>query len=429
MVANKKNVLVIGADSFHTKQLEKLAHKKKYQIDTSLGIEELKEAALKDKKEWKDYLQSIEQKVKKGAYDGVMAYWDFPSTLLRSYFVDKYSFPGASFLSTLKCEHKYWSRKLQKNLIAEYTPEFELIDLENTESIGAKKLSYPYWLKPIKSLSSQLAFKINNPEEEKNIIALLRKKKNPLANVFSFFVNQVNLPKDIPTDTSRYFLAEECLTGNQFTVEGYVFNGKVHGYAIFDNINDKSDCSFIGYEYPSQLTSDIKQSMIDISEKIMLGVGYNNAPFNIEFFYDQKTKRLVVLEINPRVSQSHTLPIQYVDNISNLEISCELALGQKPDELVRKGQFKYSGKFFIRAYSDGVVAGMPSSSTLSKLRKKFPGLKIKFPIDLGMKLSDLKEQDSYSFELALLYLGDKTHQALLDQYKEIKKHLNFQIVR
>ena len=66
----------------------------------------------------------------------------------------------ASLESVVKCEHKYWSRLEQRRVIDEY-PRFGLVDLDDDPTLP-DGLRYPVWLKPVKSASSALAYRVED---------------------------------------------------------------------------------------------------------------------------------------------------------------------------------------------------------------------------------------------------------------------------
>ena len=46
--------------------------------------------------------------------------------------------------------------------------------------------------------------------------------------------------------------------------------------------------------------------MIRITEKIISHIGFDNSAFNIEYYWDRGRDKIWLLEINTRVSQSHS---------------------------------------------------------------------------------------------------------------------------
>ena len=56
---------------------------------------------------------------------------------------------------------------------------------------------------------------------------------------------------------------------------------------------------------------------------------------------------------------------------------------------------------------------------------KFPGTIVAPQVKEGMRLSELPEQDSYSYALAYIYMGAKNQSSLLRNYERVVKSLPF----
>jgi len=166
--------------------------------------------------------------------------------------------------------------------------------------------------------------------------------------------------------------------------------------------------------------------MEKISERIMKHVGYDNSSFNIEYFWDEIVDRIWLLEINTRISQSHSLLFEKVDGVSNQQLSIDLALGRRPDMPRRQGDSPLAAKFFHRLFQGNArVARVPTPEEIAGLEAKLPGTRILPQIKPGMWLSELPEQDSYSYAIAYVYLGAKNQSNLLSKYDRVIKNLKF----
>lgn len=163
--------------------------------------------------------------------------------------------------------------------------------------------------------------------------------------------------------------------------------------------------------------------MQDIASTVIDRFGLDNTTFNIEFFYDEATDHIGLLEVNPRISQSHTMPIYWVDGFSNIRLACDIAAGVAPRVKIRQGSHPTAAKFFLRHYQDAKVEHVPTPEHLRELERKYSEAKVYIPIREGQWLSDLKEQDSYSYELALIYLNGRSKGDLIRKYKSCRKEL------
>lgn len=68
---------------------------------------------------------------------------------------------------------------------------------------------------------------------------------------------------------------------------------------------------------------------------VLKGMGYEHGFFNIELFYDERTDRLTVTEINPRLASQLADLYQKVDGLRVFDMLIELALGRDPALLPR----------------------------------------------------------------------------------------------
>ena len=166
--------------------------------------------------------------------------------------------------------------------------------------------------------------------------------------------------------------------------------------------------------------------MFGASRRIMRHIGFDNGAFNIEYFYNHDTDSIKLLEINPRISQSHSELFQRVDGASNHAIMVKLALGRQPAFPHRQGRDAFAAKFHLRRFQDAVVNRVPTAADIDTLQQQIPGLEVDVIVRQGMRLSDLIEQDSYSYDMAHLYLGAASRQELLDRYRQVVERLPFE---
>jgi acetyl/propionyl-CoA carboxylase alpha subunit len=221
-------------------------------------------------------------------------------------------------------------------------------------------------------------------------------------------------------------MAESIIGGRQCTVEGYVHDGEVVPYGIVDSIRYPGVISFFRYQYPSKLPARVQRKMNELTGRIMSPVGYDNAAFNIDFFWDEALDKVWLLEINTRISQSHCDLFEKVDGVSNQQVTIDLALGRRPDMPSREGQFAIAAKFFNRVFfRDATVSEVPTPEQIRALETKFPGTIIVPQVREGMRLSELPEQDSYSYALAYIWMGARNQSSLLRNYERVVRSMPF----
>ncbi|HKL22948.1 MAG TPA: hypothetical protein VJ904_14165, partial [Tichowtungia sp.] len=174
---------------------------------------------------------------------------------------------------------------------------------------------------------------------------------------------------------------------------------------------------------PSEICSRMKKA----AGKVMSSVEFNNSAFNIEFLWDEETDRLKLLEINPRIAQSHADLFEKVDGCSNHRIILDIARGRRPEMPFREGPCNVAGKFFVRHFKNGIVKSAPGEQDVRRLKDAIPGIHVSLRAEEGRELAELDYQDSYSYKLAILYFGGDSPEDLQDKFELAKDILGYQI--
>jgi len=365
-----------------------------------------------------------------GSIDAIVGYIDFPVSTMLPLLCKKYGTRNASLESLLKCEHKYWSRKVMAEVIPDHTPTFTAFDPfdDNALShIGEAGLRFPFFVKPIKSSGSRLGFRIDSPEDFDYAIAAFRAEIGQISEPFNYVLDQADLPDEIKAVEGHYCMAERVIGGRQCTVEGYVHDGEVVPYGTVDSIRYPQVLSFFYYLYPSTLPRRIQDQMNEITRKIMAHIGYDNAAFNIEYYWDEVQNTIWLLEINTRIAQSHCDLFEMVDGVSHQQVTVDLGLGQKPDMPQGEGSENVAGEFFYRVFfNDATIARAPSKAELEVAAEQVTGTRIVSYVKRGMKLSELPEQDAYSYAVASVWMGAGKQSKLLWNYEQVMKRLNYE---
>ena len=423
------HIFLIGLNEFN---LAKLRHLRGAAAHTYHGV--LNPAEVYDTEVFPipDMLRRAEASIRQAgvAVDAIAGYMDFPVSTMLPILCGRFGTRTTSLESLLKCEHKYWSRVVQREVIPEHIPKFTAFDPFDDAALGTighAGLGFPFFVKPVKSSGSRLGFRIDGPEDFDSAIRTLRAEINLIAEPFDYVLEHAELPPEVARVSGQYCMAEAIIGGHQCTVEGYVHEGEVVPYGIVDSIRYPQVLSFHHYLYPSGLPDSVQARMRELTGRIMRHVGYDNAAFNIEFFWDEPRDRIWLLEVNTRISQSHCDLFEKVDGVSHQQVTIDLALGRRPDMPHRAGAYPVAAKFFHRVFhKDATVARVPTSQDIAAVEAAFPGTVIALQVRPGMRLSDLPEQDSYSYALAHIWIGARDHAALRFMYEQVLARLPFE---
>jgi hypothetical protein len=355
--------------------------------------------------------------------DAVVGFWDFPISTLVPLLAARYNLHGASLESVVKCEHKYWSRLEQQQVIDEH-PRFGLVDLDDPRLPDGVR--YPVWLKPVKGYSSELAFHVSDDRQFADAVAEIRDGIGRLGRPFEWILDQLDLPPEIAEVGGQACLAEEAMTGARAATEGYVHNGEVVVYGVLDSITYPGRSSFLRHQYPSQLPERVQKRLVEVSERVIERVGLNWTTFSVEFFCDPDSGDVCLLEINPRHSQSHAQLFADVDGIANHHAMVELALGRAPDLPHGEGPYQIAAKWYHRRFEDGVLTRGPTPEEIARIEREIPGVRVTPVPREGQRLSELLGQDSYSFELTDVIVGAHDEAELQAKYERAVSALTYE---
>ncbi|WP_116082430.1 acetyl-CoA carboxylase biotin carboxylase subunit family protein [Tropicimonas sp. IMCC34011] len=365
-----------------------------------------------------------------GSIDAIVGYIDFPVSTMLPILCREYGTKQTSLEALLKCEHKFWSRCVMREAIPDHIPKFTAFDPFDDDAlskIGEADLRFPFFVKPIKSSGSRLGFRIDSPEDFDFAIEKLRAEIRTIGEPFDHVLAQADLPEDIRAVEGHYCMAEQVIGGRQCTVEGYVHDGNVVPYGTVDSIRYPQVLSFFYYLYPSTLPARVQEKMWEITRTIMSHIGYDNAGFNIEYYWDEVQDRIWLLEINTRIAQSHCDLFEMVDGVSHQQVTIDLGLGRAPDMPKGEGPESVAAEFFYRVFfRDARVARAPSAAEVQVAAETVEGARIVSYVSKNMMLSELPEQDAYSYAVASVWMGAGKQSKLLWNYEQVMKKLNYE---
>ncbi|SFQ22940.1 ATP-grasp domain-containing protein, partial [Tranquillimonas alkanivorans] len=400
----KRNIFVTGLDPFNLRLLHSVRHAERYAFHTLYERQQITYAksfdmaALLD--EGRRVLRAFDRTV-----DAIVGYWDFPSILMIPILRRELGLPGPSLESVLRCQHKYWSRLEQAKALPDQVPRFALVDPFEDDP-AAPPLSFPFWLKPVTAHSSLLGFLVKDVSEYRHALAETRAGIHRFARPLDVLMEYADLPAEIAEAGAWKCIAEEIISaGRQCTLEGYVLNGEAEVYGIVDSIRGPNRSSLERYEYPSALPDPVKARLRASAAKVLGQIGLDDTPFNMEFFYHAADDSLALLEINARISKSHSPLFDKVEGVPHKEVMIDVALGRKPDYPARQGAFRYAAKFMPRLYghsADEIVTHAPSKPEIQALEEQYPGTEIQLHIEEGMQLGEDHHYDEYSYELGAI---------------------------
>jgi biotin carboxylase len=375
-----------------------------------------------------DLFAKAEQQLEKfeGKVDGILNALELPYNLFVPELSRKFGVRCASSRSVMQCEHKYWSRMEQRASIPESIPAFFLLDPFDDNAHAHLNLSYPFWIKPVKSFSSYLAFKVACREDLEKALSVIRENIHTVAEPFDALLNHLSfdMPHDIRDVSSYSCLIESVLSGHQCTLEGCMKDGVFYAYGVIDSLCYPDTSSFFAYQYPSIVPEAVQHEMAHIGERFLRHIDFDNAAFNIEFFWDKEKDTLGLLEINPRIASGHNYIFQKVNGVSNIQAPLNIALNHLPVVQGSHKMFRVAASFFHRVFQNAWVEAIPNEADIAEIEAALPESKLVLYVSPDKYLSDYPEQDSYSYVTWRAYLGADSRAELLEKYRMCEELVN-----
>lgn len=420
-----KHFFVLGLDPLRRSYLESVQGAEDYIFHPLLDYDE---AVLAEQFCYDALLHKAERQLRSfpEPVAGILGHWDFPSSVLIPHLCQRNGLRSASLRAILTCEHKYWCRLAQRAIASEWTPAFCAVDPFAPDPLAQVSVDYPFWLKPAKCHSSCLGFRIDSAADFRYAIDKIRAGIRRYGDAFNQALAYIDLPAELGSVNGNWCIAEEIITGKQCGIEGSMLNGDYRVHGIVDTVKDSEALSFTRYEYPSVWPESAQRKICAMGERLLRHIGLDNSPFGIEFFWDQQKNAFRILEINTRISQSHSDQFLKVHGVSNHQVVVDLALNRPTDFSLLEGPYRCAAKFMLRRYQDARVERTPTVAEIRAAETSVADSKILLSVRPGQQLSNQLHQDSYSYEIADILLGARNQQSLLDDYLRLVEQLHFE---
>jgi biotin carboxylase len=322
---------------------------------------------------------------------------------------DRLGLPGPSPESFMRCHDKLEARRWQQRIVPEATPRFALLDLDDRDA--DPPMPFPFFMKPTTGHLSQLAFTIRDRGGLHSAMARVRRELDAV----TWF------DRHLEKGEFRRMLAEELLTGRQVTFEGFMHQGDLTPVGVTDSVLHPNGISFLRFDYPSAIPSELQRRMAGIAEQFMRGIEFEGSLFNMEFFVGPDGD-LRIIEVNGRMASQFGPLVKAVHGVSTYELQLDLVSGGSP-ELPPAREDLVASSFVLRTYEDAVVEAVPDPVAVLE---RYPHAQVELLVRPGQLLSD-NDDDVASHRLALVALAAPTREAVLARYEEAKRLLRFDL--
>lgn len=417
------NVFVLALDDFHRRELETVD----WEDCRFHGLLDPEDIVHSEDFPVKDLLRRARRQLDdfEGSVDAIIVHWDFPLAVMAPILCEERGLRAPTLEAVLRCSDKFWSRLEQRKAIPDMTPKFATVDPFEELTIDDVGVDPPFWIKPVAAFSSQLGFKIEGEEDLQQALKEIREGIDRIGDPFEDILDRAQLPAEVADVGAHHCLVEEYLTGVELAHEGSVFEGKTYIHGTIDMVREEE--IFTRYQLPSTAPKSVLDRMEAGTSDLLSSMEFDNGCFNVEYFWDPETDRLSIIEVNPRISQSHTYLFDKVAGRSNHQVAVDVALGRKPRLSGDGGRYACAAKFLHTVREDGVVREVPDEEDMKRAKEIFPEAWIDIVVEEGDRLSEMTDQDAYSYNLAEISLAADSQQELLDRYDRIVEALDFKI--
>ena len=328
--------------------------------------------------------------------DGVVGTKD-QSALLAALLAERRSLPGPTPGALVACQHKPTSRERQRRAVPEATPAFAPLD--------GSPFTFPFFVKPVVGRLSQNAYRIDDPSD------LVGLHEN---DAYTARYAQISALAGADPDAVHGFLAEELLSGDEVTLEGYVSGGRVTTIGVTDSVKYPGTLSFERFEYPSKLSEERQGELSEVAERVLPALEFDGGFFNVEFFVPPEGPAKLI-EVNGRIASQFAPLVQGLHGRSTYDALFALAAGEDPHW--RTGlPDGVAVSYIVRVFEDALVEAVPD-----------PQDGLELLVRPGLSLSEQGQNDAQSYRLAILYGFGETPEEAVERCRRRAASLTFRL--
>jgi D-alanine-D-alanine ligase-like ATP-grasp enzyme len=343
--------------------------------------------------------------------------------LAASLLAKRLGLPGTPLKALLTAQHKYLARQIHRETMPENVPPFcgFRYDADVTKAVT---IDYPIFVKPVKAAFSVLATRCQDEAALRTHLKFRLWEKIIIKRLTWPFrrVSTQYLECDIDADC---FIAEGCVDAAlQVCVDGYAHKGVVNILGTVDSVMYPGTSAFMRFEYPSQLSVDHVNKLESVAKRAVEAIGFTHGLFNVELFFDPKTERITIIEINPRMAGQFSDLYERVDGKSLWALELDLALGHTPEFPHRQGKFGAAASFVFREFGDAVKHA-PTTEQQVWLTTTYTDARLF--LDLKHATSRARETKWLgNYRYALVHMGGSDHNDMMARFANVCEHLDFE---
>jgi hypothetical protein len=325
--------------------------------------------------------------------------------LAASLVAEQLGLPGTPPESILAAQHKLHARRVLQQVAPEANLPFAGLDAAYGDDMP-HGLCYPAFVKPVKAAFSVLAREVAHRAALQahtrfggRELWIIRRLVEPFDRLC-----RSRLPE---AGTAHRMLLEEPVPGRvaQYNLDGWVDNGHVHPLGVVDAVMYPGTQAFMRWEYPSRLPEPVQERALGVARRFLHAIGYRHGMFNLEFFHDEVTDRLSVIECNPRLASQFGDLYRRVRGLDPHAMAVALALGRDALSAPRcEASANVAASLVYRAFDAASVPPAPNARQTAALVRAFPdALMFSFPKAGSALARDFKWTGSHHY--GFVHLG------------------------
>ncbi|MBK6295211.1 MAG: ATP-grasp domain-containing protein [Rhodoferax sp.] len=349
------------------------------------------------------FIDQLHAKARRAGWQAVVSNHEQFGALAAALLAERMGWPGTPVAAVLACQHKLHARRVLQEVCPEANLPFAPLQAAYGEP-APEGLSYPLFVKPVKAAFSVLAKTVTSHAALHAHTRFGRWELWVIRHLVEPFeqIARERLPQ---AGTAHRMVLEQPIKGHQYNLDGYVFEGDVRSLGIVDAVMYPGTDAFMRFDYPSRLAPAVQAQALDVARRFLLAVGFTHGMFNMEFFWDEATGKLTVIEFNPRMASQFSDLYLRVHGIDLHRMALELAWGRDPAMLsAAPASAGAAASFVYRILSPDTTVTMPQADQRARFAQAFPdAMLMTFPKPRGSMQRDFKWLGSYRY--GIVHLG------------------------
>jgi len=352
----------------------------------------------------------------RGRIDGVFSNNEYFGALIAAAVADRLGLPGTPPAVVVTAQHKYYARLEQRRIAPGAVPAFSVFPygVLEPELVG---LPFPFYVKPVRATFSVLARRVANFAELRRHLSFSMLEELIIRRLVKPFNDLMPAYTDYTLD-AHHLIAEEPVEGMEVNLDGYVREGRVTFLGLSDTVMFPGTDAFERFVYPSRVPPAVQERMRELAELLLTGMGYRHGFFNIELFWNPRTDRLSIVELNPRLASQLAGLYQRVEGIDPHRMLLELCTGATPDTRRAPTGCAIAASLVSRRFDGRPLKRAPREAELASVRARYPDAQIMLYFKRGRSLArEMKWLGSYRY--AVINLGAASEDLLNHRHAEI----------